>query len=94
MQALLKNPLSSTWVGQIWVYLMIFSLAEMFTSIYSSSISFLRKKPNQMIGTCNSLVAQPLGDHLAGISLCWDNGDYSVSVAFQEPIMSSMIKCK
>lgn len=71
-------------------------------------ISLEEKKKNQMIGTCNSLVAQPLRDHLAGISLCWNKRDYiflflcvgimglhsPISVAFQEPFMNSMIKCK
>lgn len=63
------------------------------------------EKKNEMIGTPNS---QPLRDHLAGISLCWNRGGYSllflcvaimglhspISVAFQEPFMKSLIKCK
>lgn len=88
---------------------MPFSLGEIFQfSNFSFVTSLWRKKKNQMIGTCNSLVAQPLRDHLAGISLCWNKRDYiflflcvgimglhsPISVAFQEPFMNSMIKCK
>lgn len=104
MQALLKNPLSNTLVAQRCVLLMPFSLGEIFFPFMASPWG----KNNQMIGTCNSPVARPLRDHLAGISLCWNKGNYillflcagimglhpPISAAFQEPFMKSMIKCK
>lgn len=72
-----------------------------FPSIYGIS---LEKRKIRWLG----LAILSLRDHLAGVSLCWDEGGCTllflcaaimglhspISVAFQEPFMKSMIKCK
>lgn len=104
MQVLLKLPSPVFWWDKYVFCLYLFHLEKFSIHLWH----LFGEKINQMIGPRHSLVAQPLRDHLAGISLCWNKGGYillflcvgimglhsPISVAFQEPFMKNLIKCK